>query len=211
MQASTSEIYGDPDLSPQSEEYWGNVNSFGTRSCYDEGKRVAESLFHDFRDRRGVRVRIARIFNTYGPRMDPNDGRVVSNFICQALKGEDITVFGDGSQTRSFCYIDDLLNGLMALANAPDTVNYPVNLGNPGEFTISELRDIVCDLIGSASGTRFMDLPQDDPKQRKPDISRARSVLAWKPRITLREGLEKTAPYFAAELQSGKQVDFMVG
>ncbi|WP_050929466.1 UDP-glucuronic acid decarboxylase family protein [Aestuariivita boseongensis] len=204
LQASTSEVYGDPEVSPQSEDYWGNTNSFGPRSCYDEGKRAAETLFHDYHERYGVRIRIARIFNTYGPRMDPEDGRVVSNFICQSLKGTDITVYGDGSQTRSFCYVDDLLDGLMALVQAPDDVFYPVNVGNPGEFTINELAHILQDLVPSNSKLVHEPLPVDDPKQRCPDIRLAERVLGWKPKVSLSEGLQKTIPYFAAELRANR-------
>ena len=211
LQASTSEVYGDPIISPQRESYWGNVNSFGPRACYDEGKRAAETLFHDFHERFGVRIRVARIFNTYGPRMDPNDGRVVSNFICQALSGEDITVYGDGSQTRSFCYIDDLLDGLIALAEAPDEICFPVNLGNPGEFTIDELQQIVREMTGTASRAIYQKLPQDDPKQRQPDIALARQVLNWEPKVALRDGLAKTVPYFAAELGAGERAKSMAG
>lgn len=201
LQSSTSEVYGDPAVSPQKETYRGNVNSFGRRSCYDEGKRAAEALFHDFHERHGVRIRVARIFNSFGPRMDPNDGRVVSNFICQALLGSDITIYGDGSQTRSFCYVDDLLDGLMALVDASDDNSAPVNIGNPGEFSIAELSEMVLEMTQSTSSVVHMALPQDDPRQRRPDISLARDTLNWEPKISLREGLERTIPYFADELR----------
>jgi UDP-glucuronate decarboxylase len=196
LQASTSECYGDPEVHPQTEEYWGNVNPIGIRSCYDEGKRAAETLFMDYHRKHGVDTRIMRIFNTYGPRMNPNDGRVVSNFIVQALKGEDITVYGDGLQTRSFCYVDDLLNGMMALMDYDGTYPYPVNMGNPGEFTMLELAQIVIEKTGSTSQIVHMPLPQDDPKQRKPDIHRAKIVLGWEPNIKLDDGLVKTIDYF---------------
>ncbi|NCO87766.1 MAG: SDR family oxidoreductase [Rhodobacterales bacterium] len=202
LQASTSEIYGDPLVSPQPESYWGNVNSFGPRSCYDEGKRAAETLFHDFRERHGVRTRIARIFNTYGPRMDPRDGRVVSNFVTQALRGDDITIYGDGQQTRSFCYVDDLLDGLMALMASPADIRTPVNIGNPGEFTMRELADIVLRKTRSVSRMVFKPLPKDDPRQRRPDIRLARELLDWSPKIALNDGLDPTIAYFAAELRS---------
>lgn len=211
LQASTSEIYGDPTISPQSEEYWGNVNSFGGRSCYDEGKRAVEALFHDFHECHGVRVRVARIFNTYGPRMDPDDGRVVSNFICQALTGSDITIYGDGEQTRSFCYVDDMLDGLMALVEAPDDMSKPINIGNPVEFTIAELSALVLELTQSGSRIVHHALPQDDPKQRRPDISLARKALKWNPTISLREGLERTVPYFAAQLHANAPGRMQVG
>ena len=204
LQASTSEIYGDPEISPQPETYRGNTNTYGPRACYDEGKRVAETLFHDYRERLGARVRVARIFNTYGPRMDPEDGRVVSNFICQALTGEAITLYGDGSQTRSFCYVNDLVRGLMALIDVPDQVNMPVNLGNPEEITIRDLAMNLRDRIGGASALIFRDLPVDDPMQRCPDISLARRLLDWAPWVPLDEGLTRTIPYFAAELAGGK-------
>lgn len=196
LQASTSEIYGDPLIHPQTESYWGNVNTMGIRSCYDEGKRGAETLLHDYHRTRGVNIRVMRIFNTYGPGMNKADGRVVSNFIVQALRGEDITIFGDGNQTRSFCYRDDLIEGMMKLMDAPDSVTYPVNIGNPGEFTMRELADIVLELTGSKSKMVFMPLPQDDPLQRCPDISKAREVLDWEPKIALREGLLRTIEYF---------------
>jgi UDP-glucuronate decarboxylase len=196
LQASTSEVYGDPTVHPQKESYWGNVNTIGIRSCYDEGKRGAETLIYDFQRSRGVNVRVVRIFNTYGPGMNPEDGRVVSNFIIQALKGEDITIYGDGSQTRSFCYRDDLVEGIIRLMDAPDNVSFPVNIGNPGEFTIRELAEIVIELTGSGSKLVFMPLPQDDPTQRCPDINRAQEYLGWTPKIALRDGLEKTIEYF---------------
>ena len=196
LQASTSECYGDPTVHPQTEDYWGNVNPIGIRSCYDEGKRAAETLFMDYHRKHGVDTRIMRIFNTYGPKMNQNDGRVVSNFIVQALKGQDITIYGDGSQTRSFCYVDDLLDGMMALMNHENIFPFPVNIGNPGEFSMLELAEKVLALTGSNSKIVFQDLPQDDPKQRQPDISRAKSALGWEPTIKLAEGLQKTIDYF---------------
>lgn len=201
IQASTSEVYGDPTVHPQKETYWGNVNTIGIRSCYDEGKRGAETLIYDYERTRGLKVRVVRIFNTYGPGMNPEDGRVVSNFIIQALKGKDITIYGDGGQTRSFCYRDDLVEGIIRLMDAPDHVSFPVNIGNPGEFTIRELAEIVLELTGSNSKLVFMPLPQDDPMQRCPDISRAQEHLGWTPKIALREGLEKTIEYFAKRIQ----------
>jgi UDP-glucuronate decarboxylase len=203
FQASTSEVYGDPDIHPQPESYWGNVNCIGPRSCYDEGKRCAETLFFDYRRQHNLNIKVARIFNTYGPRMHPNDGRVVSNFIVQALTGRPITVYGEGSQTRSFCYVDDLIEGFVRLMNSPDTVTGPVNLGNPGEFTILELTRQIIDMTGSSSELRFEPLPQDDPKQRKPDISLAKELLDWEPRVPLKEGLVKTIAYFDALIRSG--------
>ena len=196
LQASTSEVYGDPDVHPQTEEYHGNVNTIGPRACYDEGKRCAETLFFDYHRQHKLNIRVARIFNTYGPRMLPNDGRVVSNFIVQALQGKPITVFGEGSQTRSFCYVDDLVRGLIALMDAPDSVTGPINLGNPGEFTILELAEKVIDLTGSRSKVVHHPLPQDDPTQRCPDITKAREQLSWKPATPLQEGLKKTIAYF---------------
>jgi UDP-glucuronate decarboxylase len=197
LQASTSEIYGDPTLHPQPESYWGNVNPVGNRSCYDEGKRCAETLFHDYHHQNGVRIKIVRIFNTYGPRMLPNDGRVVSNFIVQALQKKDITIYGDGSQTRSFQYVDDLLEGLIRMMQTGDEVTGPVNLGNPGEFTILELAEKILKMTGSHSGIRYLPLPEDDPVQRQPIISRAKALLDdWEPKIELEEGLEKTIAYF---------------
>jgi len=196
LQASTSEVYGDPTIHPQVEEYWGNVNPVGPRSCYDEGKRVAETLCADYRRQNGVDTRIARIFNTYGPRMALNDGRVVSNFILQALRGEPLTVFGDGSQTRSFCFYEDLIEGLVRLMDAPDAPD-PVNLGNPHEITMLELVEAVLGLTGSRSEIVFKPLPQDDPVRRCPDISRAKRLLDWEPKISLEEGLKRTIEYFA--------------
>ena len=196
LQASTSEVYGDPAVHPQTEDYWGNVNPIGPRSCYDEGKRCAETLFFDYHRQHRLSIKVARIFNTYGPRMHPNDGRVVSNFIVQALKGEDITLYGDGSQTRSFCFVDDLVSGLISLMETGEEVTGPVNLGNPGEFTIRELAEAVIALTGSESELVFRPLPQDDPRQRRPDISRARELLGWQPHIRLEEGLKRTIAYF---------------
>ncbi|MCP4216096.1 MAG: SDR family oxidoreductase [bacterium] len=196
LQASTSEIYGNPEVHPQEESYWGNVNPIGIRSCYDEGKRCAETLFFDYHRQNKVRIKVVRIFNTYGPRMHPNDGRVVSNFIVQALKGEDITIYGDGSQTRSFCYVDDLVSGLMAMMGTSDDVIGPVNLGNPVEFTIKELAQQVVEYVGAKSKVVFKPLPQDDPVRRKPDITLARNTLDWNPTIQLAEGLKKTIKYF---------------
>ena len=201
FQASTSEVYGDPVVHPQTESYWGNVNPIGPRSCYDEGKRCAETLFFDYHRQHGVEIKVARIFNTYGPRMHPQDGRVVSNFIMQALKGEDITVFGDGLQTRAFCYVDDLVNGFLALmASGPETTG-PVNLGNPGEFSMIELAEAVMDLTGSKSALTHKPLPQDDPKQRRPEISFAKSTLNWEPKVALKDGLKPTIAYFEMLLQ----------
>jgi UDP-glucuronate decarboxylase len=202
LQASTSEIYGDPVISPQDEEYWGNVNTIGVRSCYDEGKRAAETLFSDYRRQYDVDTKIARIFNTYGPRMALDDGRVVSNFIVQALLGKPITMYGDGSQTRSFCYVDDLITGLISLLMKEKNVSGPINIGNPGEFTILELAQLVIELTNSNSSIEFRTLPSDDPKQRKPDISKAKSVLQWEPTVQLREGLVKAIPYFEARIAS---------
>jgi UDP-glucuronate decarboxylase len=200
LQASTSEVYGDPKVHPQQESYWGNVNPIGERACYDEGKRAAETLFVNYHRQNKVRIKIARIFNTYGPRMHPNDGRVVSNFIVQALQGKDITIYGDGSQTRSFCYVDDLLRGLMGLMNSPDDFTGPVNLGNPGEFTILELAEKVIQMTGSKSRIVYHPLPADDPMQRQPDISLARKTLQWEPKIELEEGLKKTIAYFESQI-----------
>jgi len=196
LQASTSEVYGDPAVHPQPEQYWGHVNPIGIRSCYDEGKRAAETLFVDYNRVHDVRIKIMRIFNTYGPRMAENDGRVVSNFIIQALKGQDITVYGTGLQTRSFCYVDDLLDGMMALMATDDTITGPVNIGNPGEFTMLELAEQVIQLTGSKSQIVHMPLPKDDPTQRRPDITRAQQLLAWQPAIDLKQGLLKTIEYF---------------
>jgi UDP-glucuronate decarboxylase len=195
LQASTSEVYGDPMVHPQPEEYWGNVNPIGLRSCYDEGKRLAETLMMDYHRQNNVDIRIARIFNTYGPRMLENDGRVVSNFIVQALRGEPLTLYGEGQQTRSFCYVDDLIEAFIRLMNT-EGVYEPVNLGNPGEFTIKQLAEEVMRICGSDSGFKYLSLPQDDPRQRKPDITRAQTLLGWNPTIPLREGLEKTVAYF---------------
>ena len=196
FQASTSEVYGDPEVHPQKEDYWGHVNPIGLRSCYDEGKRCAETLFFDYYRQYSTRIKVARIFNTYGPRMHVNDGRVVSNFIVQALRGEDITIYGDGSQSRSFCYVDDLIEGFVRLMNTPDSVTGPMNLGNPVEFTISQLAEQVIEMIGSKSQLIYKPLPSDDPKQRQPDITLAKDTLAWEPKIALREGLAKTIAYF---------------
>jgi UDP-glucuronate decarboxylase len=202
LQASTSEVYGDPHVHPQPEEYWGNVNTIGIRSCYDEGKRCAETLFMDYHRQNGVKIKIIRIFNTYGPRMNPDDGRVVSNFIVQALKGQDITIFGDGQQTRSFQYVDDLLEGMVRLMGTPDSVTGPVNVGNPNEFTMLELATKVIDLTGSKSKLIYEPLPADDPKQRQPDIRKAGELLnGWYPNIQLEEGLKKTIAYFEEELR----------
>jgi UDP-glucuronate decarboxylase len=203
LQASTSEVYGDPAVHPQTEEYWGNVNPIGPRSCYDEGKRCAETLFFDYHRQHRLRIKVARIFNTYGPRMHPNDGRVVSNFIVQALKGEPITIYGEGLQTRSFAYVDDLVDGLIRLMNTGDDVTGPINLGNPGEFTIRELAEQVIALTGSNSSLTFLPLPQDDPRQRQPDITKAENVLGWRPTIALKDGLVRTIEYFDAMLRAG--------
>ena len=203
LQASTSEVYGDPEVHPQVESYWGHVNCTGIRSCYDEGKRCAETLFFDYWRQHKTRIKVIRIFNTYGPRMHPNDGRVVSNFIVQALNNQDITLFGDGSQTRSFCYVDDLIEGMVRLMNTGDDVTGPVNVGNPGEFTIRELAEKVIELTGSKSKLVFKPLPQDDPRQRKPDITLAKKLLNWEPKIPLAEGLKKTIEYFD-KLLAGK-------
>jgi len=196
LQASTSEVYGDPLVHPQPEEYWGNVNPIGIRSCYDEGKRCAETLFFDYHRQHRLEIKVMRIFNTYGPRMHPNDGRVVSNFIVQALRGEDITVFGDGQQSRSFCYVDDLIRGMMAMMNSPADVTGPINVGNPVEFTMLELAEKVLHKIGGKSKLCFKPLPGDDPRQRKPDISKAQNVLDWQPTVSLDDGLDPTIAYF---------------
>ncbi|MGA1860454.1 UDP-glucuronic acid decarboxylase family protein [Azospirillum sp. 11R-A] len=196
MQASTSEVYGDPAVHPQPEEYWGNVNTIGPRACYDEGKRCAETLFFDYHRQHRLDIKVIRIFNTYGPRMHPNDGRVVSNFIIQALKGEPITIYGDGQQTRSFCYADDLIEGFLRFMATPAGVTGPINLGNPGEFTMLELAEKVIRLTRSASTIEHMPLPQDDPKQRRPDIAKARALLDWEPAVPLDEGLDRTIAYF---------------
>jgi UDP-glucuronate decarboxylase len=204
LQASTSEVYGDPSVHPQTEEYWGNVNPIGPRSCYDEGKRCAETLFFDYNRQHRVPIKVARIFNTYGPRMHPADGRVVSNFIMQALRGEPITIYGDGAQTRSFCFVDDLIEGLIALMRTPDEVTGPINLGNPVEFTMAELAQKVIAATGSKSPLIHSELPLDDPRQRQPDITRARALLAWEPRISLEEGLRNTVAYFQEAHPAGR-------
>lgn len=196
LQASTSEVYGDPSVHPQTEEYWGNVNTIGPRACYDEGKRCAETLFFDYHRQHNLRIKVARIFNTYGPRMHPNDGRVVSNFIVQALKGKNISIYGDGSQSRSFCYVDDLVEGLVRLMNCGDDITGPINLGNPGEFTMNELAAKVIELIGSKSKIDYLPLPQDDPRQRQPNTERAKKHLGWEAKIKLEDGLQKTIAYF---------------
>jgi Nucleoside-diphosphate-sugar epimerases len=203
FQASTSEVYGDPAVHPQTEDYWGNVNPIGIRACYDEGKRCAETLFFDYNRQHGLRIKVGRIFNTYGPRMNMDDGRVVSNFVVQALRGEDITVYGKGDQTRSFCYVDDLVDGIVALMeNTPDDFTGPVNLGNPDEFTILELAEAIIEMTGSNSRIIFKPLPADDPMQRKPDITLAKKTLDWEPSIPLRTGLVKTIEYFKRYLES---------
>lgn len=200
LQASTSEVYGDPEVHPQPESYWGRVNPVGIRSCYDEGKRCAETLFFDYHRQNGVDIKVVRIFNTYGPRMHPNDGRVVSNFIVQALKGDDITIFGDGQQTRSFCYVDDLIEAMLRMMDScPDFIG-PVNIGNPGEYTMLELAEEVISIVGGPSKLRFMPLPSDDPKQRQPDISLAKSRLDWSPKVHLKDGLAETVRYFRSVL-----------
>ncbi len=196
LQASTSEVYGDPEVHPQVESYWGRVNPIGTRSCYDEGKRCAETLFFDYYRQHNLRIKVARIFNTYGPNMHPNDGRVVSNFIVQALQNQPITIYGDGEQTRSFCYVDNMIEGFIRLMNSDDSITGPINLGNPGEFTIKELAEKTIAMIDSKSELNYQELPQDDPQQRKPDISVAREKLGWEPGVALNEGLEKTIEYF---------------
>ncbi len=196
LQASTSEVYGDPSIHPQTEEYWGNVNPIGERSCYDEGKRCAESLFVNYHKQNDVRIKIIRIFNTYGPKMHPNDGRVVSNFIIQALSGKDITIFGDGTHTRSFCYMDDLLDGMVRMMNTPDDITGPINIGNPDEFSINELAHLVIRLTNSSSKIVYLPLPSDDPMQRKPDITKAKQILDWEPKIKLEDGLIETINYF---------------
>jgi UDP-glucuronate decarboxylase len=201
LQASTSEVYGDPEVHPQPETYWGRVNPIGVRSCYDEGKRCAETLFFDYWRQHQLKIKVARIFNTYGPKMHPNDGRVVSNFIVQALKGQDITIYGDGSQTRSFCYVSDLIEGLVKLMNSSPEFTGPVNLGNPSEFTIRQLAEKVVELTGSKSQLIFNPLPSDDPRQRQPDISLAQASLKWQPTVNLEDGLRKTIQYFQKELR----------
>jgi UDP-glucuronate decarboxylase len=200
FQASTSEVYGDPHVHPQPEAYWGNVNSFGPRACYDEGKRSAETLFYDFHKQHGLDIRVVRIFNTYGPRMRPDDGRVVSNFIVQALKGEDITIYGDGSQTRSFCYVDDLIEGFHRLMYSEPAIHTPVNIGNPGEFTVRELAERIVAMTGTRSKIVYHPLPVDDPRQRRPDISVARKELGWEPTVALEDGLTSTITYFERQL-----------
>lgn len=202
MQASTSEVYGDPTVHPQPEEYWGNVNPIGIRSCYDEGKRAAETLFFDYRRQHNLPIKVARIFNTYGPRMDSADGRVVSNFIVQALKGETITIYGDGSQTRSFCYVDDLIRGFMSLMDTPHEVTGPINIGNPNEFTIKQLAELVVQKTGSTSIIDYLPLPSDDPKQRQPEITQAKAVLKWAPTVELDQGLDETIAYFRSVVTS---------
>jgi len=200
LQASTSEVYGDPEVHPQTEEYWGRVNPIGTRSCYDEGKRCAETLFFDYHRQLDVKIKVARIFNTYGPRMHPNDGRVVSNFVVQALQGRALTLYGDGSQTRSFCYVDDLIDGLVRLMKSDDSVTGPINLGNPTEFRVRELAEQLLAKLGSTAGINQEPLPADDPRQRQPDISKARELLGWEPKVALSEGLDQTIAYFREEL-----------
>nr|WP_062387994.1 UDP-glucuronic acid decarboxylase family protein [Demequina iriomotensis] len=207
LQASTSEVYGDPEVHPQDESYWGRVNPVGTRACYDEGKRAAETLFFDYRRQHGLDIKVIRIFNTYGPRMDANDGRVVSNFIVQALKGEPITIYGDGSQTRSFCYVDDLIDGMVRLMGTKPGFTGPVNVGNPVEFTIAELAEATVRLTGSQSSIEYRPLPADDPRQRKPDIGIARDGLGWTPHVPLEQGLEKTIAYFRGVLEAQRPLD----
>jgi UDP-glucuronate decarboxylase len=210
LQASTSEIYGDPTVHPQTEDYWGHVNPIGPRSCYDEGKRCAETLFFDYWRQHRLPIKVARIFNTYGPRMHPNDGRVVSNFIVQALLGRDITVFGDGLQTRAFCYVDDLIDGLVRLMNSANDVTGPINIGNPKEFTILELAELVIEITGSRSRIVHRPRPQDDPRQRRPDISKANDLLGWAPQIALRDGLIQTIAYFEHLLKDEQIRPFLV-
>ncbi|MDE3011911.1 MAG: SDR family oxidoreductase [Pseudomonadota bacterium] len=206
LQASTSEVYGDPEAHPQPESYWGRVNPIGIRSCYDEGKRCAETLFFDYWRQHGVQIKVVRIFNTYGPRMHPEDGRVVSNFVRQALQGQPITIYGDGSQTRSFCYVDDLISGMIAMMNSPADFVGPVNLGNPNEMTMRELAEAVVAQVGGNASLAFEPLPQDDPRQRKPDIALAAEVLGWAPKVNLREGLARTVAYFRATLAPNESV-----
>jgi UDP-glucuronate decarboxylase len=203
FQASTSEVYGDPTIHPQTEDYWGNVNPIGPRSCYDEGKRCAETLFFDYHRQHNLEIKVARIFNTYGPRMQPYDGRVVSNFIVQALKGESITIYGEGNQTRSFCYVDDLIEGCIRLMDSAEGITGPINLGNPGEFTIKELAELVIEMTGSKSVLTYLPLPADDPKQRQPNIEQAKSLLDWQPTISLADGLRHTVGYFDRLLSKG--------
>jgi UDP-glucuronate decarboxylase len=204
LQASTSEVYGDPEVHPQPETYWGNVNPIGPRACYDEGKRCAETLFFDYHRQHGIKIKVVRIFNTYGPRMHPNDGRVVSNFIVQALKNEPITVYGDGTQTRSFCYVDDMVEGIIKMMNSPDDFTGPVNFGNPEEYRIIDLAQKIIDLTGSRSKIVFKPLPQDDPKRRRPEITLAKEKLGWQPKTPLEEGLKKTIEYFEKLLREGR-------
>jgi UDP-glucuronate decarboxylase len=204
LQASTSEVYGDPEIHPQPEHYWGRVNPVGVRSCYDEGKRCAETLFFDYWRQHRLRIKVVRIFNTYGPRMHPNDGRVVSNFIVQALRDEDITIYGDGAQTRSFCYVDDLIGAMIAMMESADDITGPINIGNPGEFTIRQLAEKVLKMTGSRSKLIFQPLPMDDPRQRQPDIALAQKVLNWSPSVALTEGLERTIHYFRSQLERGQ-------
>jgi UDP-glucuronate decarboxylase len=206
LQASTSEVYGNPEIHPQPEDYWGNVNPIGPRSCYDEGKRCAETLFFDYKRQHSLNIRVARIFNTYGPRMHPNDGRVVSNFIVQCLQGEPVTIYGDGSQTRSFCYVDDMVEGLISLMNAADSVSGPINLGNPMEFKICELAELVIQMTGSKSSIEHRPLPQDDPVQRKPRITLAKDLLDWEPTVPLEHGLKRTIDYFDNCLKQKGQI-----
>ncbi|MEM6937909.1 MAG: NAD-dependent epimerase/dehydratase family protein, partial [Pseudomonadota bacterium] len=203
--ASTSEVYGDPELNPQPESYWGRVNPIGPRSCYDEGKRCAETLFFDYHRQHALPIKVARIFNTYGPRMHPSDGRVVSNFVVQALRGEPLTLFGDGSQTRSFCYVDDLIDGLLRLMRSAEDFVGPVNIGNPGEFTVRELAELVIELTGSSSPIEYRPLPQDDPTQRQPRIELAEQALDWRPKVELRQGLGRTIEYFDQLLGNGDE------
>lgn len=207
FQASTSEVYGDPHVHPQTEDYWGNVNPIGPRSCYDEGKRCAETLFFDYRRQYNLPIKVGRIFNTYGPRMHPNDGRVVSNFIVQALQNKAITIYGDGSQTRSFCYVDDLIEVFVRFMASPDSLTGPLNFGNPGEFTIRELAETVISLTGSKSALHFLPLPSDDPKQRQPDLSNTTAALGWVPQTSLKDGLLKTIPFFDESLKQGIEIE----
>ena len=202
LQASTSEVYGDPNVHPQTEDYWGHVNPIGVRSCYDEGKRCAETLFFDYHRQHNLAIKVARIFNTYGPRMHPHDGRVVSNFIVQALKGENITVYGDGTQTRSFCYVDDLVEAIVRMMDTPHDITGPVNIGNPDEFTILELAELIIELVGSSSELTLEDQPVDDPRQRRPDIAFARRALSWEPAVRLEDGLMRTISYFRSTLSA---------
>ena len=201
LQASTSEVYGDPSIHPQTEDYWGNVNTIGVRSCYDEGKRCAETLFFDYYRQNKVDIKVVRIFNTYGPRMHPDDGRVVSNFIVQSLRGEDITIYGDGTQTRSFCYVDDLVDGMVKMMNSPEGFTGPVNLGNPGEFQVKELAEMIISLTGSNSKIDYKPLPEDDPKMRQPDITLAKENLGWAPKVKVEDGLKKTIDYFRERIE----------